>query len=198
MNIYITFLASIKLISAITIRSSNRVGGCHLDSTFSSSISSIFNQNISFHTPFLPPRIFDFVIFFTFLSSVSNSQNTMIKFFSTVSRINSRFVKLEGGVIGFNSNRDWSEGNCSFESLLWVNCNLWAITNGPGFISFSIIMAFNAKNAFIRIFSLCRNSMISNIKKWLIHQATQASIILVAMRTINKLLLREWDEFSIL
>ena len=188
-----TIKNSIKFNLNNFIWSGNGIRGSHLNATQSRSISNIFDQNIALHSPFLSPRIFHVIIFFSIFSSVADCQNTMVKLFSTLSWINSWFIKLESSLISLYCYWNWSMSYSSFKSFFRVDFYLGTITNSPGFISISTIMTFQTKDSFIWIFFLCGNSMILDIEKWLIHQTTKTSIIMIRMRTIHKLLLWKWD-----
>lgn len=165
------------------IRSSDRVGCCHLYSAFSFSIPTSGNVDVSRWSPSCSPWVFNFPMILSISSSISYSKNTMVKFSSTVSIINTWFIELEWEMISLDSNGNWLLSNCSHQCFFFINSDLSAVMNSPGLIS--IIIAATSTDSSVRIFALKSDSMINNIPEWEVHKSSIASIVSIWVRAIN-------------
>jgi len=144
--------------------SSNGIWGSHLDSAFSLSISRSFNVNVSTGSPSGSPGIFNFKVVLSVKSSISDCQHSVVEIGSAVTSINTTLIKLEGEVIGLNSNRNWVKSNSSSQSKFTVNSNFSAVADCPNLIC-NIVFA-SGTNSFVRIFLFSSNSIIFNVEEW--------------------------------
>merc|ERR1711884_912634 len=104
--------------------SSSWVGGISGNSAHVAVVSC--HHYVPLHTPCSAPGILDKPVVFTFVCTIANSKNTMVKLEGAALRLlmNSAAVKLERPMGSINSNRDWANlGNSLLEGLLAVKSN---------------------------------------------------------------------------
>ena len=140
----------------------------HLNSTFSFPISCSSNHNVSTHSPTSSPWIFHLEVVLSIVATITHCEHSVIQICSTVSIVNSWLVQLEGKVICLNGNWCGLLVDASHQINFLVNSNFCAITNGPNFISFLLVVAWTS-NSSVRIFFFFGNSIILHVEEGEVH-----------------------------
>ena len=178
------------------IESSDGVRSCHLNSTFSNSISIPQNVYVSVSSPFGSPRVFHLVIRFAALCAIANCKNSVVKFCAARTWKDSFLVKLESQLSSLNCNRNRILSDSCHQSFFTVDFNLSAVTNLPSFVLAFIIFACHT-NTFVWESILSSNSVIFDVEKCLIHESSITALIFVRARAVDELLLGEAQKFTL-
>jgi len=89
--------------------------GLHLDSADTTTVLNT-DLDVTSISPGRAPRVLDEVVRGTVLSSIADSEDTMVKLLSAcIASEDTRLVHLEGFLVGLNSNRDGSLSKGSLE-----------------------------------------------------------------------------------
>jgi len=122
-------------------------------------------------TPASSPAVFDNVIIFTTISTISNGQDTMVKLSRGAGGfvVDSRGIHLERAVGSINGNRDWARVDRAGEGTLIPGGNISETGDGSSnFVSFEAATVGSSRGIRIRGFSV--NSLIlDNILECLVH-----------------------------
>ena len=166
-----------------------------LDSTDSNSSFNCSNLDVSLVSPWSSPRVsYNIVVLsWSWISSITNSSDSVIKCSSAISRIqNTWSVLLENCSVGFNSDRNWLFGNCGqklWGRFRWDSCISTCL-------NFSSVWACFARLCLscVRVISLEILGVESSIGEgtWLPSSVTSST----CHYTINKLLFSERKECS--
>lgn len=177
----------------MNIRSSEREWWHLLDSTFSFSVTVPFNQNVALKPPSGTPWVFNSVIFLSIHLTISDSKDTVIKFSSAKSWVNTSLIKLERQMISLDCDGNWLLSNRGHKGKLFAGSDINTVRNCPGFVLIGVTTRSANSSVWISWFQ--SNSMILDIIECQIHESTITSMVSVACWTINELLLREWGQF---
>lgn len=152
------------------------------------------NFDITLISPIRWPWILYKEIIISIFCSISNSEYCMIKISSTfVSSDYSTCIKLENILTSINCYRNWSMRNWLFH----VSNVLWNINESMNLTDcFSLIISAIKIVSFIWIVRFLFKWIFFNVLECIVHFSSVASIIFIIFCTINKLLFREWIEFS--
>ena len=91
--------------------------GTELDTADTGAITIVGDLDVSIVTPGCTPRVLDKVVGLSVLSSVSDSENTVVELGSACVRVeDSTGVALEGNLVGLDGNRCWGSLDGSHQS----------------------------------------------------------------------------------
>jgi hypothetical protein len=145
--------------------------------------------DVSVISPGSTPGVFDKDVILSALDSVSNGEDTMVKVCSASFSDNTRAVRLEGHLIGFNGNSDWLlvEGSLelgSRSSNIFVSRKLDTIT---------LVLALSISSGVSVLGFKCK-SIFLDVVEGVVHETAIATTIRFV--TIDELLLGVGIELS--
>jgi len=145
------------------------------------------NLDVTIVSPWCTPLILDEEEFLSVLGTVSDSKDTVIEIGSASSGNNTRSVLLESGLIGFNSNRDWT---LSDGVLKGSNTVLWNILiSGDWTNTIRSRVLASTVSSCVWVVSSSLKWMLFSIHESVVHQTTIATMAVGI--AIDKLLLGE-------
>jgi len=152
------------------------------------------DEDITILTPRSTPRVLDNESFIETNLLVTNSQDSVIKFSTTVLSDDTRTVHLEGVLIGFNEDRDGSVDEGSLELISGVGSDETVTTSNLDSLgALEIALAISSSVGIVR-FEF--KTVLGSIFDSEIRPATVATFVLVSV-AINDLLFRERKELSV-
>ena len=173
---------------------SDRIRRLHSNSALSLRGSSVSGEaDVPLISPLGSPRVLHDPVVLSVLSSVSNSQDSVVQLGSTVSVKDSRRVELESTLVSLNGNGDGLKSNSSLESSFVVGSNIDKLGDSGDRRAGLAGSVFSL----VRIRRLVADSLIvDDVLESIVHQSSVASLVALCLRAINELLLRERHELS--
>mmetsp|Transcript_4827 Transcript_4827/g.7340 ORF Transcript_4827/g.7340 Transcript_4827/m.7340 type:complete len:264 (+) Transcript_4827:168-959(+) len=181
-------------------------GRTHEDSALTTLLrDTSLDENVAVHTPAGAPGVLHLIVVGTISpGTISNSENTVVEVRSTGASEDTRLVKLEGRLVGLNSNRHRLLNKSRHKSGVTVGLNisvgldseLRVVARGMGLAV--AILSSGARS--IGVVTLrAKTSVLLNPVESVVHQTTIASMVAEdAGVARHKLLLRERLEGAIL
>jgi len=164
----------------------------HVDTadTFSVNIS---NSDESRFTPAGTPGVLDNPVVLLSIVSVTNNQDTVVEVSSALSAVeDTTLISLEGTLVGFNSNGDWSVVDEAEELSSVVGGDI-SVTSSLGNLLFTSNLALTILSSVWVVIFRNETLILSSIVESGVHGATFASVATIS-GAINKLLLGEVGE----
>ena len=144
--------------------------------------------DVTIVTPSSTPLILNEEELLSVLSSVSDSQDTVIEGSSASRGNNTGGVVLESSLVGFDGNRDWTELKSVLKSISVVSWDIRISWNGTGStVCFGVIAS--SILGLVRIVSRGSKWSSLDVFEGIVHPSTVATIVTVGGGAINELLL---------
>lgn len=152
--------------------------------------------DVTLVTPAGSPGVLDQPVVSTRLSSVTNSQNTVVELRGRATRlvVDTSGVELEGLVRGINGNRNRSLGDGNLEGRLRSLRDV--LVRGQGGTNVGRVeLARVGASGGVRVGGLSINTMVvDDVLEGLVHKSSVATLVSLVSGAIDKVLLRERDE----
>ena len=153
-------------------------------------------QYVTIHTPGSSPGVFDFPVVSAALSAISDDKDTVVQVVTAGSGEDSTTVKLEGGLVGFDGNRDGLLSNCTHQSVLILLRYISVVRDLDDLLAAGGLAASLRSLVWIRGFP-AESSFVDDVFEGIVHETTVASLVSVASRAINQLLFRKADQVPV-
>jgi len=176
-----------------------RVGSSLGDTADSGRSNISLHENVSINTPSCTPRVLDNVVVFSRrgISSVTNSEDTVVKLGSARGIEDTSRVGLESGLIGFNSNRYRLSSDGLDEGILIIGRDILESSEGSNVVGFLGGVTLSISGSVSVVSFRVNSSVLDDVSEGVVHESSVASHVSRGLVAIDELLLREGNELSV-
>jgi len=156
--------------------------------------------DVSLITPGWAPRVLDEEVVLAILSTITDSEDTVVKLGTAGGASNDTTgVALEGHLVGLNGDGDWALSNGSLQLGGRLGGNIRERFNGDNTLGFGIRALLvpweKGSSGNVFVVRLKHDRVGLGISESRVHETTIAALILLGI-AVNELLLREGNEFA--